>query len=303
MYKKAQRSNRKLRMAIAGIAGSGKTYTALRLASELGNRVALLDTERSSAEVYSDRFDFDVAQLETHHPQNYVDAIKAAQDYDVLIVDSLSHAWMGRDGALDLVGKQGKSFNAWGKVTPLQNLLLDTLLSYPGHIIATMRMKQAYEQEKDAKGKISVAKIGLATQQRDGIDYEFDLFGVMDVMNNMTIEKSRCPELSGMVFARPGEELAEMIKSWLSSAEAAPEAAPEVKLETNGNGPSAVLTGEAMEKLSQLFSGKELMIHKFLVMRGQIKDGETWQSISQNYANSILDKPQVFLSTAVALSK
>ena len=123
MYKKAQRSNRKLRMAIAGIAGSGKTYTALRLASELGNRVALLDTERSSAEVYSDRFDFDVAQLETHHPQNYVDAIKAAQDYDVLIVDSLSHAWMGRDGALDLVGKQGKSFNAWAhSLLPSPNL-------------------------------------------------------------------------------------------------------------------------------------------------------------------------------------
>lgn len=308
MYKKAQKSNRKLRMAIAGIAGTGKTYTALRLASELGSRVALLDTERSSAEVYSDRFNFDVAQLDTHHPQNYVDAIKAAQDYDVLIVDSLSHAWMGRDGALDLVGKQGKSFNAWGKVTPLHNLLLDTLLSYPGHLIATMRMKQAYEQEKDAKGKISVAKIGLATQQRDGIDYEFDLFGVMDVMNNITIEKSRCPELSGMVFSRPGEELASIIKTWLYSGvtpeaapEAAPEVTPEVKPEVNGS--IDALTGEAMEKLSQLFSGKELLIHKFLVMRGQIKDGETWQSISQNYANSILDKPQVFLSTAVALSR
>jgi len=295
-------------MAIAGIAGTGKTYTALRLASELGSRVALLDTERSSAEVYSDRFNFDVAQLDTHHPQNYVDAIKAAQDYDVLIVDSLSHAWMGRDGALDLVGKQGKSFNAWGKVTPLHNLLLDTLLSYPGHLIATMRMKQAYEQEKDAKGKISVAKIGLATQQRDGIDYEFDLFGVMDVMNNITIEKSRCPELSGMVFSRPGEELASIIKTWLYSGvtpeaapEAAPEVTPEVKPEVNGS--IDALTGEAMEKLSQLFSGKELLIHKFLVMRGQIKDGETWQSISQNYANSILDKPQVFLSTAVALSR
>jgi hypothetical protein len=302
MYKKAQRSNRKLRMAIAGIAGSGKTYTALRLASELGSRVALLDTERSSAEVYSDKFNFDVAQLDTHHPQNYVDAIKAAEaDYDVLIVDSLSHAWMGRDGALDLVGKQGKSFNAWGKVTPLHNLLLDTLLSYPGHLIATMRMKQAYEQEKDAKGKISVAKIGLATQQRDGIDYEFDLFGVMDVMNNITIEKSRCPELSGMVFSRPGEELASIIKTWLYS-EAAPEAAPEVKPEVNGN-IDAALTASAKEKLSQLFSGKELLIHKFLVMRGQIKDGETWQSISQNYADSILDKPEVFLSTAVALSR
>jgi len=289
-------------MAIAGIAGSGKTYTALRLASELGSRVALLDTERSSAEVYSDKFNFDVAQLDTHHPQNYVDAIKAAEaDYDVLIVDSLSHAWMGRDGALDLVGKQGKSFNAWGKVTPLHNLLLDTLLSYPGHLIATMRMKQAYEQEKDAKGKISVAKIGLATQQRDGIDYEFDLFGVMDVMNNITIEKSRCPELSGMVFSRPGEELASIIKTWLYS-EAAPEAAPEVKPEVNGN-IDAALTASAKEKLSQLFSGKELLIHKFLVMRGQIKDGETWQSISQNYADSILDKPEVFLSTAVALSR
>lgn len=289
-------------MAIAGIAGSGKTYTALRLASELGSRVALLDTERSSAEVYSDKFNFDVAQLDTHHPQNYVDAIKAAEaDYDVLIVDSLSHAWIGRDGALDLVGKQGKSFNAWGKVTPLHNLLLDTLLSYPGHLIATMRMKQAYEQEKDAKGKISVAKIGLATQQRDGIDYEFDLFGVMDVMNNITIEKSRCPELSGMVFSRPGEELASIIKTWLYS-EAAPEAAPEVKPEVNGN-IDAALTASAKEKLSQLFSGKELLIHKFLVMRGQIKDGETWQSISQNYADSILDKPEVFLSTAVALSR
>lgn len=296
-------------MAIAGIAGSGKTYTALRLAHQLGKSVALLDTERSSAEIYSNKFDFDVAQLETHHPQSYVDAIKAASDYDVLIVDSLSHAWMGRDGALDLVGKQGKSFNAWGKVTPLHNLLLDTLMTHPGHLIATMRMKQAYEQEKDDKGKVSVAKIGLATQQRDGIDYEFDLFGVMDTMNNITIEKSRCPELSGMVFARPGEELASMIKDWLSSDEAdtppaseKPEPKPEPKPESNGALEDA-LTKEAKDKLSQLFSGKELLIHKFLVMRGQIKDGETWQSISQSYADSILDKPQVFLSTAVALSK
>ena len=299
MFKKAKRTSRKLRMAIAGIAGSGKTYTALSLGSRLGKKVALLDTERSSAEIYSTTFGFDVAQLSSHHPQKYVDAINEAAKakYDVMIIDSLSHAWMGREGALDLVSKQGKTFNAWGKVTPLQDKLIDTMMSYPGHVIATMRMKQAYEQEKDAKGKLSVAKIGLATQQREGIDYEFDLFGVMDALNSLTIEKSRCPALAGKLFAQPGEELAGIIQNWLDAGED-----DEVVFAPAANS-NFTLEGELREKVSAIVKGNEELVHKFLQMKGQIKGDQTWQDMTKDYALRITDKPKEFLSCVAAVSK
>jgi hypothetical protein len=304
MFKKAERQNRKLRMAIVGVSGGGKTYTALKLASYLGSSTALIDTERSSAEIYSAEYEFDVAQLDNFHPQNYIDAINQAADggYEVLIIDSLSHAWMGKDGALDLVNKHGKSFNAWGKVTPLQDKLLDTMLGYPGHVITTMRQKQSYSQEKDAKGKISVAKVGLATVQRDGIDFEFDVFGSMDTMNNMTIEKTRCPSLAGQMYARPGEELAKELLAWLETGEpveAAKFEKPEPELEPELLA-SHKLDEAIRNKLSELFVGKEIVVQKFMVMRGQIKDGETWQSITPTYADSILQKPDVFLSTAIS---
>lgn len=304
MFKKAKRASRKLRMAIAGIAGSGKTYTALSLANRLGKKVALLDTERSSAEIYSTLFEFDVAQLSSHHPQKYVDAINEAAKakYDVMIIDSLSHAWMGREGALDLVSKQGKTFNAWGKVTPLQDKLLDTIMTFPGHVIATMRMKQAYEQAKDDKGKITVAKIGLATQQREGIDYEFDLFGVMDALNNLTVEKSRCPALAGKLFAQPGEELAGIILQWLKSGEEdevvfAPAAT------SNAATSNGTLEGELREKVSAVVKGNEELVHKFLQMKGQIKGDQTWQNMTKDYALRITDKPKEFLSCVAAVSK
>ena len=74
-------------------------------------------------------------ELESFHPQRYIEAIAEAQaaGYDVLIIDSLSHAWMGKDGALELVDKaakrnpSGNSFAAWRDVTPLHNLLVDAM--------------------------------------------------------------------------------------------------------------------------------------------------------------------------------
>src|SRR4051794_18011129 len=99
MFQRATKRQARLRLALIGPAGSGKTFTALAIATALGSRVALLDTERGSASKYSDLFTFDTCELEIHHPQRYIDAISAAEaaDYDVLIIDSLSHAWNGRD--------------------------------------------------------------------------------------------------------------------------------------------------------------------------------------------------------------
>src|SRR5262245_23418069 len=105
-FVKATKTQAKLRMALYGPAGSGKTWTALALAIGLakGGKIALLDTEHTSAVKYADKFDFDTLALESFHPQKYMDAIQAAEQagYAVLVIDSLSHAWSGKDGALEL---------------------------------------------------------------------------------------------------------------------------------------------------------------------------------------------------------
>jgi flagellar biosynthesis GTPase FlhF len=149
MFQKATKHEAKLRFALIGPAGSGKTYTALRIGTRLGERVAVIDTERGSASKYADVFDFDVVELTKHDPREFVKAIRAAQSagYDALIIDSLSHAWMGRGGALELVDKAAKgssssnSFAAWRSVTPLHNELVDAIAGANLHVIATMRSK------------------------------------------------------------------------------------------------------------------------------------------------------------------
>ncbi len=69
----------KLRMALDGPAGSGKTYTALSVAAALPGPVALIDTEHGSASKYADLFDFAVLELESFHPERYTEAIAAAE--------------------------------------------------------------------------------------------------------------------------------------------------------------------------------------------------------------------------------
>src|SRR5215468_11042232 len=109
-FRRATKYDAKLRFAVCGPAGCGKTYTALQLATHLGGPIAVIDTERGSASKYADLFPFDVRELDSFHPQRYIDAIREAEEggYSVLIIDSLSHAWAGKDGALDLVDKAAK---------------------------------------------------------------------------------------------------------------------------------------------------------------------------------------------------
>lgn len=227
-FKRATKEQAKLRLALIGLAGSGKTYSALAVASHLvpQGRVALIDTERGSASLYADRFTFDTLDLERHGPENYCEAIEAAEQagYDVIVIDSLSHAWAGRDGALEQVDKiakrEGKSnnFTAWRDVTPKHNRLVDTMLSCKAHVIATMRSKMEYVLEKDDKGKSSVRKVGLAPIQRDGLDYEMSVVGDLNLSHELIISKSRCSAVPvGEIIHEPGEKLARTLREWLSS--------------------------------------------------------------------------------------
>lgn len=233
-FRKATKTQARLRLALVGPSGSGKTYTALRIAKGLGGRVAVIDTERGSASKYADLFEFDVLDLDSFSPLAFVEAIGAAEaeGYDVIVVDSLSHAWMGKGGALEQVdeaakrSKSGNNFMAWREVTPLHNRLVDAVVRSKSHIIATMRAKTEYVLEKDERtGKTTPRKIGLAPVQRDGLEYEFDVVADLTTDLDFLVSKTRCPMLAKAVVREAGEDVAATLKAWLSDgvpASAAP---------------------------------------------------------------------------------
>jgi hypothetical protein len=238
MFKPATRQQARLRLGLVGPAGSGKTYTALRVAHGLGERIALIDTEHGSASKYAGEvedghpFRFDAIDLSTMRggfsPDNYIAAIEAAgrAGYDVCVIDSLSHAWSGPGGVLDIVDKAASRSNnntyaGWRTGTPAHNRLIDAILASPCHVVATMRSKAEYVIEKDERtGKNAPRKIGTQPIQREGMDFEFDVVGDLDQDHKLVITKTRCSALDGAVITKPGADLARALRDWLGQGEA-----------------------------------------------------------------------------------
>lgn len=241
MFTKATKARAKLRLGLIGPSGSGKTFTALLIAQELGGRVAVLDTEHGSASKYAGKFEFDTLEPDMFSPTVYTEAIRAAEaaGYDVLVIDSLSHAWSGKGGALEMVDNAAKrtgnnSFTAWRDVTPLHNELIDAIVGARLHVIATMRSKVEYIIE-DQGGKKVPRKVGLAPVQREGMEYEFDVVGDLDDQHTFVVSKTRCEALDKAVIREPGHELAETLRAWLSDGVEAHAEAPSAPKEPTGD--------------------------------------------------------------------
>ena len=227
-FKSARNYERKLRLALMGPPKSGKSFTALTIAHALageGGKVAVIDTENASAAKYAELFPpFDVSELEKFNPDDYVKEIYEAErlGYDVLIIDSLTHAWNGPGGLLeykDQVAKSGKagmnSYTAWSEASPKHTRLMYAITHSKLHVIVTLRTKVEYVLE-DRKGKQVPVKIGLAPIQRDETEYEFDIMGTMDKQHTLTIDDSRCPGLDNVSIPIPDGSVATTIKSWLA---------------------------------------------------------------------------------------
>ncbi|KAA0250904.1 MAG: AAA family ATPase [Candidatus Jettenia sp.] len=224
MFKRAQKSLSKARICLCGPAGSGKTYSALRVASGLGNRIAMIDTEHGSGALYSDMLDYDILELQPPFDcTKYINAIKEAenQGYNTIIIDSLSHAWAGEGGLLDFhakVASGGKdnSYTAWRQVTPLHTALIEAMLQSKCHIIATARSKMEYAIDKDTSGKTIIRKIGMQPVFRDGLEYEFMIFFDLSQEHTATATKDRTSLFDGKYF-KITRETGEMIYTWLTS--------------------------------------------------------------------------------------
>ena len=263
-FKKATKAQAKLRLGLIGPAGSGKTMTALRVAHGLGGRIAVIDTERGSASLYAGErgLAFDVLELETYEARHFIEAIADAEaaGYEVLIIDSLSHAWAGKGGILEFVDKAAKrsgggSFSGWRDATPLHNQLVDAILGAKMHIICTLRSKVEHVIEQ-VNGKTTVRKVGLQPVQRDGLEYEFTVVGDVNQDHELIVTKTRAAFLKDAIVREAGEDLGKQLRAWLGSGDA-PAPAP-VRVEPRQAEPAQPLYDQVMDYIATAANVKTL---------------------------------------------
>lgn len=222
-FAKAQRKRAKLRLALAGPAGSGKTWGALEIAKGLGGKIAVIDTERGSASLYSDRAEFDTAELNPPYtPERCIEAIKAAEKagYEVLIFDSITHEWNGSGGCLEIndtiahASFKGNTWAAWNVTTPRHRAFLDAILQSPLHFIATLRSKTETVQEGGR-----VKKVGMKPETREGGEYEFTVVLELEHDRHLAVATKDRTRL----FAEPhviSPETGKRLLTWLDSGAA-----------------------------------------------------------------------------------
>jgi hypothetical protein len=181
--------------------------------------------------------------------------------YDACGIDSLSHAWMGKGGCLEIVDSSSgsnKFSSGWSKATPLHNELISAINHCPVHLIATMRQKVDYVIETGANGKQTPKKVGMAAVQRDGMEYEFDITGTMEHAE-LTVDGIRGTELESLVgktFKKPGEDFIGKIVAFLDDSKAPepkkPDIKPAAKDDTYSKAHSAIMTAKSAEGLQKI---------------------------------------------------
>lgn len=257
-FTKAVRSKAKLRLALTGPSGAGKTWGALQIAKSLGGRVACIDTENGSASLYSDKFDFDVMTLSApYSPERYIDAIKEAEaaGYDVLVIDSTTHEWSGVGGCLEINEKtaqakfRGNTWSAWNETTPRHRKFIDAMLQSKMHIIATGRSKTETSQTEEG-GKKKVVKLGMKTEQREGFEYEFTV--VLDLTHDGHFALPS-KDRTGLFAGDPQpitEETGKRLLAWLESG-AEP---PKLEEKLLADHMAGIEAADSLESLKSAFS-------------------------------------------------
>lgn len=221
--RKSNRSQAKIRIALQGASGSGKTYSSLLLAYGLcqdWDKIAVIDTENQSADLYSHLGQYNVLTLlPPFSPERYMEAIATceASGMEVIIIDSLSHEWEGEGGILDIHGNMaGNSFTNWAKITPRHNALVQKILHSAAHIIATVRSKQDYViTEKN--GKQVPEKVGLKAVQRDGLEYDFSVVFELDINHQATCSKDRTQLFAQKIPFKIEPQTGQKIREWCES--------------------------------------------------------------------------------------
>jgi len=220
-FVRAIKSNTKLRLLLFGPCSAGKTYSSLRIATGIGGRIAVIDSENGRAAKYADRFDFEVLNLPDTKPETYIAAIELAKQrgFDTLVVDSITQEWQTLRERVDHIAKaryRGNTWAAWSEGTPTHRAFIDAMKFYPGNVIATCRAKTDWLVEAQ-NGKNKPVRIGTKPEQKGGILYEFDLAMSLNTEHTGTfIGVHDGAEFEGRVIERPDESFGKELADWIS---------------------------------------------------------------------------------------
>jgi hypothetical protein len=225
VLRKATRKKAKIRLGLSAVSGGGKTYSALLVAKGIcgdWSKVAIIDSENSSADLYAHLGDYNVLPLTAPFtPERYIDAIKTCEKagMEVIIVDSITHEWDGKGGCLEIVESLGGKYQDWAKVTPRHQAFIDSITQSLCHVITTVRRKQDYEMTKDNTGKVKVEKSGLREVTREGFEYELTINLELDIRHHATASKDRTGLFMGKPAFTPDEKTGELIAQWCEQGE------------------------------------------------------------------------------------
>jgi len=240
--KQAQRKSAKLKLGISSPSGGGKTLGSLLVAyglmkesypklsdAELWSKVAIIDSENGSGELYvgveiKNLVIGQYAAITLTAPftaEKYIQAMEVCEEnnMEVVIIDSTTHLWSGTGGLLEQQGniakRTGNSWSAWRDVTPMHSKFVEKMLQCNMHVIATVRSKTKFVQEKGDDGRTTVRKIGLDPIQKDGLEYEFTTFFEIDAEHNAFGSKDRTNTFDQEYFVITPDVGRKLMK-WLS---------------------------------------------------------------------------------------
>lgn len=276
--KKAERKKAKIRLGLSGASGFGKTYSGLKIAKGLvsdWSKVALIDTENGSGELYSDLGDYNVVTLEApYSPERYIEAIKMCENAGIecIIIDSITHEWEGSGGCLDIHSNLGGKYQDWIKVTPRHMSFINAILTSKCHIITTVRRKQDYEMSKDSSGKTTVQKVGTKEITREGFEYELTMnLEFINDKHMVKTSKDRTKLFMGQPEFIPSEETGMIIKKWCESGATVLEPEKPFPTESQFSGLVQFLNSEDPKKIT---TAKDAIAkYQFTDEQNEILDG------------------------------
>lgn len=262
--KQASKKKAKIRLGLSGVSGGGKTYSALLIAKGLAmddfTKVAIIDSEHGSADLYADLGPYNVLPLQDpYSPERYIAAIKECEKagMEVIVVDSISPEWEGRGGCLEIQDSLGGKYQDWAKVTPRHRAFIESILQSPCHIITTVRRKQDYDMVKGDNGKTRVEKVRLKEVTREGFEYELTINLELDIRHNATASKDRTGLFMGKPAFIPSIETGKILADWCQKGADIP---------------------DLLQRINECSSIDELLQ---LFMKAQIKDNNAINLFSQ----------------------
>jgi len=185
-FKPGIRESAGLLIGLAGGTGSGKTFSAMRLAAGIAGKdpFAVIDTEAGRALHYADQFKFDHGDLHpSFTPEAYASAILAADKagYKAIVVDSATHEWAGEGGVLEMQEaeldrmagdnwqkREACRMAAWIKPKMQHKKMVQRLLQVRAHLILCFRAEEKVEMVRDEKTGKTIIVPKKSTTGLDG---------------------------------------------------------------------------------------------------------------------------------------